>query len=307
MKHRRLLRWLSDIFILSAALILVGLALFGAQTALAARTLAQEHFLRSTIAFELPLPTFEPQVEPMVAPETKLDLFLPLAQSSISTTEQALIVPFEAFTTTLEAPTIPPDEAASVLQSPVPTQTLSSPMPSPPPEPTPAPSAGPVVRLVIPSIKVDRAVVPVDLRRGSSGQLEWNTEKLFSTRNRPDLVGQLAVSTNPGDGSNIVLLGHNYNEGGVFWEGVFVNLKSVKVGDHIIVYTQNGGEFTYQVRLVKKVPWREQNSKELEKHQKYIWPTEQEQLTLITCGGANIWPFPARIYVIAEPLSPGAP
>jgi len=75
------------------------------------------------------------------------------------------------------------------------------------------------MRLVIPSIRVDRAVVPIGLRKDSSGQLQWNTDKLFATNNRLDLVGQVAVSVNPGDGGNVVLMGHNYNNSGAAWSG----------------------------------------------------------------------------------------
>ena len=34
---------------------------------------------------------------------------------------------------------------------------------------------------------------------------------------------------------------------------------------------------------------------------KYLGPVKSERLTLVTCGGANIWPFPARVYVVAAP------
>jgi LPXTG-site transpeptidase (sortase) family protein len=165
----------------------------------------------------------------------------------------------------------------------------------------PGPSAGPVVRIVIPGLRVDRTVVPVGLKRNSSRQLEWNTDALFSTANRPDLVGQIEASVNPGDGGNIVLMGHNYNNGWYANAGVFVNLQNLKPGGQIILYTQDGSEFHYIVQVVKKIPWQKQNAAELEKHQKYLWPTEHEQVTLVTCGGANILNWSARIYVVATP------
>jgi LPXTG-site transpeptidase (sortase) family protein len=155
------------------------------------------------------------------------------------------------------------------------------------------------VRLVIPRLSVDRAVVPVELRREAGGSLQWNTDALFSTQNRPDLVGQLAVSANPGEGGNIVLVGHNYNNGWFNWEGVFVRLQNMQAGDEIILYTQNGGEYRYQVQRVKKVPWLRRDQEELEKHQRFLWPTDHEQLTLVTCGGVNVWTWQARIYVVA--------
>ena len=165
-----------------------------------------------------------------------------------------------------------------------------------------APSAGPVVRLVIPSIGVNRTVVPMGFKKGSGKQPTWNTDALFANGNRSDLVGQMITSVNPGDGSNIVLVGHNYNDGLYAWEGVFVNLQNVKPGDQITLFTESGAEFTYIVQNVKKVPWRKQSSAELEKHQKFLWPTEKEQLTLVTCGGEVLWTWSARIYVVATPL-----
>jgi len=165
-----------------------------------------------------------------------------------------------------------------------------------------APSAGPVVRLVIPSIGVNRTVVPMGFKKGSGKQPVWNTDALFANGNRSDLVGQMITSVNPGEGSNIVLVGHNYNEGLYAWEGVFVNLQNVKPGDQITLFTESGAEFSYIVQNVKKVPWRKQSSAELEKHQKFLWPTEKEQLTLVTCGGEVLWTWSARIYVVATPL-----
>jgi hypothetical protein len=35
---------------------------------------------------------------------------------------------------------------------------------------------------------------------------------------------------------------------------------------------------------------------------KFMGPSDGERLTLVTCGGANIWPFPARVYVVAAPV-----
>jgi LPXTG-site transpeptidase (sortase) family protein len=155
----------------------------------------------------------------------------------------------------------------------------------------------------LPRINIDRAVVPVKLRKGQGGQLEWNTDALFATNNRMDLVGQLGSSLNPGDGGNIILIGHNYNEGWNAWAGVFVSIDKLRAGDKVIVQTENGNKFEYVVQLVKKVPWREKNASELQKHQKFLLPTASEQLTLVTCGGTVNLTWSARIYVVATPAS----
>ncbi len=169
-------------------------------------------------------------------------------------------------------------------------------VPAPPPVVT-----GPVVRLVIPSLQIDRAVVPITVRM-SGGTVEWDTDKLFATRNRLDLVGQPEISTNPAEGGNVILVGHNYDNGVFIWEGVFVDIKSIQPGAEISLYTEGGGQFRYVVQQVKKVSWSSKSAEELERHARFLGPQPDETLTLVTCGGANIWPWPARIYVVAKPV-----
>jgi Sortase domain len=161
--------------------------------------------------------------------------------------------------------------------------------------------SNPIVRIEIPTLGVKRAVVPVGLKPDNSGGMSWDTDAIFATNNRPDLVGHLVGSAYPGQGGNIILIGHNYNQVDLGWEGVFVNIKSLQPGDRIIIRGQDGREYVYLVQLVKKVPWRSKNGNELEKHLNFLGPSQSERLTLVTCGGANIWPFPARLYVIAVP------
>ena len=101
------------------------------------------------------------------------------------------------------------------------------------------------MRLVIPRLGVDRAVVPLGFTKSSEGGVDWNTDKLFATANRKDLIGQTITSVNPGEGGNIVLMGHNYDNGYYAWEDAFVNIKSLTPGDQIIAYTEGGGEYHY--------------------------------------------------------------
>jgi sortase (surface protein transpeptidase) len=135
------------------------------------------------------------------------------------------------------------------------------------------------------------------------GELQWDTDSLFANRKRDDLVGQVAVSLNPGEGGNIILVGHNTNVG-IDWAGVFYNLASLQPGTEIILSTEDGGEYHYIVQLVKKVPWKRQSEAELLKHQRFLFPTESEQLTLVTCGGVFTTQYSARIYVVAVPAIP---
>jgi len=173
-----------------------------------------------------------------------------------------------------------------------------TPTPTITPTPTPVP-AGPVKRLIIPSIGVDRSVVPLRQYRDASGVIQYDTNSLFATNTRLDLVGQTLTSVDPGQGSNIVLVGHNYNMGWYAWEGVFVNLKKLKPGAEIILHTKSGGVYKYQVTKVVQVPYVARNAAELNQHLRYLGPTGEEQVTLVTCGGA-FGSWSARIYVVAK-------
>lgn len=179
----------------------------------------------------------------------------------------------------------------SLTVSPTVSPTVASPTPAPP------------VRLQIPRLGVDRAVVPLTLKPDAQGNLTWDTDSLFATASRPDLVGHLLSSANPGAGDNVVLSGHNYNRGRYGWRGVFVNLTRLQVGDPITVTVAGGEQLAYRVQQVTSVPWRSQSDAEWQQHQVFLGSTDHEQLTLVTCGGANIWPFPARVYVVAEKLN----
>jgi LPXTG-site transpeptidase (sortase) family protein len=200
-------------------------------------------------------------------------------------------------------PTPIPTQLSTEAPAPLATQVQTPTPPAPEPIQMPAPSAGPVTRIKIPRLNINRGVIPVGLKN-QGRQLQWDTDVLFATGNRADLVGQPLTSVNPGDGGNIVLIGHNYNNGWNSWGAVFVNLKSLRPGDVIILHTKNGGEYQYTVQRVKKVPWQRKNASELEKHQKFMWPTESERLTLVTCGGTNLLSWSARIYVVAVPAAP---
>jgi hypothetical protein len=157
-----------------------------------------------------------------------------------------------------------------------------------------ADSGSPVIRVVIPHIAVDQSVIPVGLKRGAKSGTEWDSDVLFSTDNRRDLVGQLITSVNPGEGGNIILIGHNYNGELYNWEGVFLHLGDLQPGNQIVLYTRAGGKYVYAVQELEKVP-----SNDLATHERYLWPTPGEQLTLVTCGGPNYGRWSYRVYVFA--------
>lgn len=188
-------------------------------------------------------------------------------------------------------------EASLALPQLTPTVT---PPPIVTPTPTPMPPAEPVVRLQIPRLNIDRAVIPIGLRPDKNGSLAWDTDALFANRSRPDLIGQLVGSANPGQDGNVILTGHNYNQGRYNWKGVFVSLQSLQAGDEIYVDVEGGDRFTYQVESVNQVPWRDKSDAEWARHVQYLGASAREQLTLVTCGGAAFYPFPNRVYVVAH-------
>jgi hypothetical protein len=71
----------------------------------------------------------------------------------------------------------------------------------------------------------------------------------------------------------------------------------------IYVVNEEGDTLAYEVDSVQRVRWRRKNLEELVKHSSYLAPNGPERLTLVTCGGANIEPFPERIYVVAYPTA----
>jgi hypothetical protein len=287
-------RRLGDLCLLCSALILECVALFGVRSVLAAHQLEGQYTLVGDTRLELPLPGEE--LHQKITPEMHqpASQAQPTGQIELTATAPAQDTP--------EAPEVPS------LPADIPSPTAPNP-PAPTPTPVPVSAAAPmavnstgkVVRLVIPKLGVDRAVVPLGFSKSSEGGVDWNTDKLFANANRKDLIGQTLTSVNPGEGGNIVLMGHNYDNGYYAWEGVFVNIKTLSPGDEIIAYTEGGGEYHYKVQLVKKVPWSKENAAEAAKHFKYLGPTPSEQLTLVTCGGANVYPWQARLYVVAVP------
>jgi LPXTG-site transpeptidase (sortase) family protein len=132
------------------------------------------------------------------------------------------------------------------------------------------------------------------------GQLEWDTDSLFATSSRPDLVGHLEGTANPGQPGNIVLAGHNYNRGAFNWIGVFYSLGTLQPGDLIYLVDENAVRFTYQVEQVDQLPWPAPSADVALAHIKRLGPSPDEILTLVTCSGGTIAPFPARVYVTAR-------
>ena len=177
--------------------------------------------------------------------------------------------------------------------------------------PTPAPAGAlaptpdvartsPPVRIEIPSLGVERAVVPLQAVT-RDGALDWDIESLFATATRRDLVGHLEGTANPGQPGNVVLAGHNYNRGAYNWAAAFYALSRLRAGDAIWLFDAQGTRFAYEVERVQEVPFAGRPDAHTLQHVELFAPTADETLTLTTCGGPNVAPFSRRVYVVAKP------
>ncbi|MCA9914992.1 MAG: sortase [Anaerolineae bacterium] len=132
-----------------------------------------------------------------------------------------------------------------------------------------AATGGEGLRILIPAIQIEAPIVPVYIREFPNGDVTWDVSNLQMA------VGHFEGLPNIGQGGNIVLGGHSERERGE--ADVFYNLHRVSVGDSVIV-TADDTSFHYEVEQVFSVP-----SSDLS----VLYPSNSEQLTLITCDLAS--------------------
>jgi len=153
--------------------------------------------------------------------------------------------------------------------TPVPTPT---PTPTPPP-PTPTPVPYLPTRIVIPSVGIDAPVIPT----------HWETQELAGAPHSvwivPDApyVGWHETSAPLGQKGNTVLSGHNWPE-----NGPFRLLHKVQVGDTVILYS-GAIPFAYRVAETLLLLEAEQPLEVRQANARYIQPTDDERVTLVTC------------------------
>ena len=145
-------------------------------------------------------------------------------------------------------------------------------------------------RLIIPTIDLDTAVVPVGLR---TIEVNGQTYPIWATDKNG--IGWHLDSGPPGYTGNTVLSGHS-NGGGE----IFRRLDEVAIDDEIIIQTDQGW---YRYRVTQKLILKEQGEpvEVRAANAQWILPTTDERLTLITC-----WPYPLsthRLLVIAHPIT----
>ena len=144
-------------------------------------------------------------------------------------------------------------------------------------------------RLVIPSIYLDAPIIPVhykDIEANGEVYHQWRVPAEFAAgwQDESSLLGL------PG---NTVLNGH-HNAYGM----VFKNLVQLNVGDVISVYSGET-EFRYVVAAKLLLPERGQTLETRLENARWLQPSSDERLTLVTC-----WPATSnthRIIIVALP------
>jgi LPXTG-site transpeptidase (sortase) family protein len=170
---------------------------------------------------------------------------------------------------------------------------LLTPQPTPT-QPLPPASEAPIANLVIPRFDVDAPVVV----RGV------DANHVMETPSGPKDVAWYDFSGKPGFGSNAVFSGHvDYIDYGpaVFW-----HLKDLNEGDLIEVHLNDGTVYKYQVASRQEVP----ADPPADVLTAIIGPTQQDVVTLITCGGTfdySTHQYDHRVVVRAERVLDSAP
>lgn len=180
----------------------------------------------------------------------------------------------------------PPKPAATPVAQPTvpPTRTLTSTLESAarialivtPTVPVAVP-----VRIVIPKISVNSRIVEIAAPADGS----WATAAYA--------VGHYAGTALLGQAGNIVLSGHNNFEG-----EVFKRLSELEAGDKIQVYSADR-EYRFVVTSKAILRWTGASQAEQRMHVRYLLPTTQATLTLISCW--PYWFYTHRIYIVAKP------
>lgn len=161
-------------------------------------------------------------------------------------------------------------------------------IPTAPPAPRPPPT-----RIVIPKISVDAKVVEVGSQLKEVDGEQWIIWDVADYA-----AGHHKGSANPGEAGNIVITGHDDING-----EVFRYLENLQSGDEITLYAGED-QRVYVVQRLELVREKGASLEERKQNARFMAPTPDETLTLISC-----WPYRIdthRIIVIAKPYEPAA-
>ncbi len=177
-------------------------------------------------------------------------------------------------------PTLTVTPAPTRRPSPTPLPPTSTPAHTPPatlPAPTATPASAAPTRLIIPAIDLDVPVVTVGwsvVERDGQPISEWDVPAWRA-------AGWLKTSALIGAIGNTVLEGHQDIAG-----RVFENLENLKAGDMVQVQTDSFTR-TYVIALRTIVLEKDQPLEVRRENARWIGPSNDERLTLVTCWPRN--------------------
>jgi sortase A len=179
----------------------------------------------------------------------------------------------------------------TLTPSPLPSETLT-PTSTSTPTFTPSPTSAPAMpdRILIDSIGLNAPIVPVgqhSIKIDEQVYSQWDVPETFA-------AGWHQTSAPLGQPGNTVINGHHNRSG-----EVFRYLVNVEPGDLITIVSQ-GQRYRYQVAQTMVLPEEGQPLDIRKSNARWILPTDDERVTLITC-----WPYMGnshRLIVIALPV-----
>lgn len=213
--------------------------------------------------------------------------------------------------------TRPTSQAISSADSPLPTPAataaVEAPTAVPSPTPTSTPAAAPPVRLVISDLQIDAQVVEMAWKIQDVGGIRTSVWDLDDIGN--GLAGHLVSSGLPGLPGNVVIAGHHNIEGQVFrnvsdaWDDAAAEViveglswrSDALSGRSIVLYDADGREHTYVIDAMYKLKDRDVPDAQRVENGRFMEPTIEPVLTLVTCWPANNNTH--RIVVVAKLLA----
>jgi sortase A len=145
----------------------------------------------------------------------------------------------------------------------------------------------PTATISIPAINVQSRVVEIYVKAFADGSVSWDTSALQSS------IGHLEGTAWFGESGNTVLGGHS--ELSNRRASVFASLDQLQIGDVILV-DYSSAQRRYSVTGKSQVETDDLSP---------VYPTPQEQLTLITCDTSSFVgndTYAKRLIVIARPI-----
>lgn len=280
-------------------LVWIGVFLFGVglYVALANFKMERDSFVQATAIALADTTTVTPSPTPITFP-VGWSTATPTAAPTATLTPVAVqsMAMWSSMTPLPEEPSMLVVTPVAVTRTPRPTAiplaTSAASAPRPTQTPTSLPPASqPPDRLVIKSINLDSPILPVGWHQVQQGGVQYSVWDVAD-----DAVSWHKTSAYPGHNSNIVLSGHNNIKG-----EIFRYLIDVQVGDRLLLYASG---YAYHYRVTEKHLLKERGEplEVRRENAKWIAPTEEEQLTLVTC-----WPYTGnshRLVVVAKPAAP---